>query len=56
MLGREREQGTVEVGKLAVLVILNANPLADIKNVRRIHRVLKSGIFYDPAELLQPIK
>jgi imidazolonepropionase-like amidohydrolase len=55
MLGREREQGTVETGKVADLVILDADPLTDIKNIRRIHRVLKAGIFYDPAELLQTI-
>jgi len=53
MLKREKEQGTVERGKLADLVILDANPLADIKHIRRIHRVLKAGIVYDPAELLK---
>jgi imidazolonepropionase-like amidohydrolase len=56
MLRRERQQGTVETGKLADLVILDADPLTDIKNIRRIHSVLKAGIFYDPAELLQTIK
>lgn len=53
MLGRERVQGTIEAGKLADLVILNADPLADIGNIRRINRVVKSGVVYDPAELMR---
>jgi len=55
-LGREKEQGTVEAGKLADLVILDANPLADIRNIRRIHRVIKGGVVYDPATLLTTTK
>ena len=51
MIGREKEQGTIEAGKLADLLILDANPLDDIKAVRRIHRVVKGGIAYDPARL-----
>jgi imidazolonepropionase-like amidohydrolase len=44
MMGQEREVGTVEVGKIADLVMLDANPLADIRNVRRINRVIRGGI------------
>jgi imidazolonepropionase-like amidohydrolase len=51
MLGREKEQGTVEAGKVADLLILDANPLDDIKAVRSINRVVKGGIVYDPARL-----
>jgi imidazolonepropionase-like amidohydrolase len=56
MVGREREFGTVEQGKLADLLILEADPLADIGNVRRIYRVVKGGVVYDPAELLRATK
>jgi imidazolonepropionase-like amidohydrolase len=51
MIGREKEQGTIEAGKLADLVILDANPLTDIRAVRQIHRVVKGGLVHDPAKL-----
>jgi imidazolonepropionase-like amidohydrolase len=51
MLGREKEQGTIETGKVADLLILDANPLDNIGAVRRIHRVVKGGVVYDPARL-----
>lgn len=52
MLGRENDQGTVEVGKLADLVVLDADPLANIRNISKIYRVIKGGVIYDPAQLL----
>ena len=44
--------GSIEPGKLADLVILDADPLADIRNTRRISRVIRGGIVCDPAALL----
>jgi hypothetical protein len=49
MLGREREQGTVEVGKLADLVVLSADPLTDIRNTRRVVYIVKAGELHEPA-------
>jgi imidazolonepropionase-like amidohydrolase len=43
LLRMEREIGTVEVGKLADLVVLGADPLKDISNVRRVEMVIKDG-------------
>ena len=42
-LGTLRNEGTVEVGKLADLVLLEASPLVDIANTRRISAVIRSG-------------
>ena len=40
-------------GKLADLFVVRGNPLEDIKAARDIRFVLRDGIAYDPAELLQ---
>ncbi len=44
-----KEFGTLEKGKLADLVILDADPLADIHNIRKVHSVMAGGQMYDPA-------
>ena len=49
MVGREKELGTIEAGKLADLVVLDADPLADMANLRRIHRVIKGGRVFEPG-------
>jgi imidazolonepropionase-like amidohydrolase len=43
VMGRQAEVGTLEKGKFADLVILDADPLADIKNTRKIFKVMKAG-------------
>ena len=53
MIGREKDSGTIEEGKLADLLILDANPLDDIRNIKQIHRIIKGGTVFDPAELLK---
>jgi Amidohydrolase family/Tetratricopeptide repeat len=42
-LGREADSGTVQEGKIADLVVLNGDPLADIANTRRIAAVVYGG-------------
>jgi imidazolonepropionase-like amidohydrolase len=43
VMGQATTLGTVEVGKYADLVILDANPLADVANTTRIHAVVMGG-------------
>lgn len=42
-LGREKTQGTIEVGRRADLILLEADPLTDIRNTRGISAVLVRG-------------
>ncbi|RBQ21227.1 hypothetical protein DP939_00395 [Spongiactinospora rosea] len=48
-LGREHDLGTVERGKLADLVILDADPLREIANTTRVHAVLADGTWISPS-------
>ena len=48
---RLRDFGTIEAGKLADLVILEANPLTDIHNIRKVRSVMTGGRLVDPAQL-----
>jgi len=50
-LGKEREFGSVEEGKVADLVLLDANPLADITNIKRIDAVIFGGKLISKTEL-----
>ena len=42
-LGIERDRGSLEPGKRADLLVISADPLADVKNVRAIDAVYRSG-------------
>ena len=51
VLGRASELGTIEPGKLADLVILNADPLKNVHNMSKIHAVLKEGTIFEHSAL-----
>lgn len=50
-LGMSDSLGTVAAGKLADLVLLEGDPVADIRNVARVHAVVLRGRYLSPAEL-----
>jgi Amidohydrolase family len=49
--GLSQEMGTVDVGRLADLVLLSADPLADITNTRTVEAVVSKGVLLGRAEL-----
>jgi hypothetical protein len=46
------ETGSIEVGKAADLVVLEGDPLADVRNVGRVRTVVRGGVAHDAAALL----
>lgn len=48
---KEKDLGTVEQGKIADLVLLNANPLEDIENTTKIAAVVQGGKLYPRSSL-----
>ena len=56
ILGADKNLGTIEVGKWADLVILDADPLADIRNTRRIWNVMYEGRLVDRPAILKAVR
>ena len=50
-LGMEDKLGTIEKGKLADLVLLDASPLDDIRNTQKIAGVVANGRYFSRADL-----
>ncbi|MFH0129848.1 amidohydrolase family protein [Variovorax sp. VaC1] len=52
----DKDLGTVEVGKLADLVVVRGNPLQDLKAAAAVEYVVKNGVSMSLAEILAPFR
>jgi imidazolonepropionase-like amidohydrolase len=55
VMGLDKELGTVEAGKRADVIILDANPLESIHNIRKVEFVITNGVMYNCAELWRSV-
>jgi imidazolonepropionase-like amidohydrolase len=46
--------GSIAPGKLADIVLLDADPSQDVANLSRTHRIIKNGVVFDPSGLVRP--
>jgi len=51
----ENDIGEIAAGRLADLVILDADPLANVDNLSKISRVIKDGQAFTPTDLIAPL-
>jgi imidazolonepropionase-like amidohydrolase len=49
------DSGTVEVGKRADLILVEGDPLADIKDLRRVSKVVANGRLFDASKLRESV-
>jgi imidazolonepropionase-like amidohydrolase len=54
-LGYDKDVGSLEPGKLADLVVLDADPTADIRNSDKVSKVMINGRLYDAATLNEDV-
>ena len=56
VLGVDDDLGSVEVGKIADLVVVSGNPAAAPADIRNVTHVFKDGVGYDPARLIESVR
>jgi imidazolonepropionase-like amidohydrolase len=55
VMHRDKEVGTLEAGKRADVIVVDGDPLADIRNLRRTVEVVYGGRVYDTAKLWRSV-
>lgn len=55
-IGVSDSLGTIAPGKLADFVVLEGDPLADIRNMEIVSRVVKGGVLHDPSGLFDDLR
>jgi cytosine/adenosine deaminase-related metal-dependent hydrolase len=51
VMKQDQERGSIEVGKLADVILINGNPAEHVGDVRKVKTVVKDGIVYQSADL-----
>ena len=51
----DQDLGTVQVGKIADLIVLGRNPIESISNIRSVERVVAGGALYETGPLWQAV-
>lgn len=51
----DRDSGTIEAGKRADLILVDGNPLADIRDLRKVSRVVANGRLYNSGKLWKSV-
>jgi imidazolonepropionase-like amidohydrolase len=54
-MGREKDLGTIQTGKLGDVIVVDGNPLHRIGDLRRVRTVVTGGRVYDPSALWRSI-
>jgi imidazolonepropionase-like amidohydrolase len=53
-MGAEKEAGTLEKGKSADLIVVEADPTRDVANLRRLRAVMRAGVWHSQSDLRAP--
>ncbi len=55
VMKQDKERGSIEVGKLADVILIDGNPAANVGDVRNVKTVVKDGVVYQAADLYRAI-